>query len=90
MNSSLALSAIDPEQKTEYKKMVNSWYEQVSSSQDEKIRYADLYALAMEAINDSDYEKAAERMEQLPDAEFDKKLLQINLYMSEGENDAAA
>ena len=44
----------------------------------------------MEAINDSDYEKAAERMEQLPDAEFDKKLLQINLYMSEGENDAAA
>lgn len=56
----------------------------------EKIRYAALYALAMEAINDSDYEKAAERMEQLPDTEFDKKLLQINLYMSEGENDAAA
>lgn len=90
LNSSLALSAIDPEQKKEYKKMVNSWYEQVSGSQDEKIRYAALYALAMELINDSDYEKAAERMEQLPDAEFDKKLLQINLYMSEGENDAAA
>lgn len=36
LNSSLALSAIDPEQKTEYKKMVNSWYEQVSGSQDEK------------------------------------------------------
>lgn len=90
LNSALTLSIIEDRRKAEYEKKIIDWLEQAVNSQDEKVKTGAVYTLATKYIQEQNYDKAGALLDQVPDANIDKTLLQVNILMHQEDEDGAA
>lgn len=78
------LSDMTTEQKQEYEQLWISWYEKLLHSEDEKICTQARFMVASHYLNEGDYEKAQELVNEISEATpFYKRMLQTNLYMKQ-------
>ena len=90
LDSALTLSAPDEEIKKKYESKIMVWLEQSANSQDQKIKISAVYMLAAKYIRLQDYEKARLLLEEIPDINIDKAMLQVSILMRQEDEDAAA
>lgn len=75
----------------EYKETIHQWYIRCSRCDDQNIRNLALHMLASKCINNREFEKAQEYINQIPDQEdTNKDMLKINILLGKGENEEAA
>lgn len=91
----LVMSGLPDEEKSQYDSLLLSWYKQLAESPDSKIRNSANYMLVSRSIHDGDYETAQKILDRMPDKEdlmsnmADKRIMQINLYLSLGKVEEA-
>jgi len=90
LDNALTLSTIDDIQKNKYEQKIMIWLERSSNSSDEKVKFSAIYMLANKYIKMKDFDKASLLLDKLPDLNIDKTLLQVNILMSQENNNAAA
>lgn len=90
LSASLTLSAVPPEGREKYNARIRDWFTRASESDDANYRTAACYQLAMLEITEGNYDRAEELVARLPDASFDKDMLQIRLLAHRGDHDGAA
>lgn len=74
-----------------YEKTIYEWYVRSTESDDINVRNMALHMLAAKAINNKDFEKAQEYLDQLPEQEMpDKNLLRANMLLGKKKSDEAA
>lgn len=90
LSASLALSAVPPEGREKYNARIRDWFTRASESDDANYHTAACYQLAVLEITEGNYDRAEELVTRLPDASFDKDMLQIRLLAHRGDHDGAA
>lgn len=90
LSASLTLSTVPPEGREKYSARIRDWFTRASESDDANYRTAACYQLAMLEITEGNYDRAEELVARLPDATFDKDMLQIRLLAHRGDHDGAA
>lgn len=87
----LAMSGLAREEKQPYDAVLAEWYCRLAGSSDSKIRNSANYMRAASCIRDGDYAKAQEILDLMPEKEellnsvADKQMLQVNIYLCQGE-----
>lgn len=90
LSAALTLSTLTPDDKRVYTALVKDWFARASESDDANYHTAACYQLAMLEITEGNYDRAEELVARLPDATFDKDMLQIRLLAHRGDHDGAA
>lgn len=87
----LAASGLSADQIQQYDDKLVKWYEQLTRSNDSKISNSANFMLASRCIRSSDYDKAQEILNRMPEKEdvissmADKRLLQTAVYLRQGK-----
>ena len=90
LNSFLALSDLEEENKREYSAAIRSWFEEAADSSDEKIKTSSIFMLAVQYVQMKEYEKAGALLDQLPDTALDATVMKANVLAHQKGPDAAA
>lgn len=90
MDACLTLSTMDKTQKEGYEKQILLWLERATNSQEETVKNAAFYMLALKYIKSLDYDKANNLIEQIPERYTDKTPLQAEILMHQEKTDEAA
>ncbi|MCI8483062.1 MAG: helix-turn-helix transcriptional regulator [Lachnospiraceae bacterium] len=91
----LILSGLSEEEMDPYNTLLAKWYCKLAESSDSKIRNSADYMRVSRFIQKGDYDKAQEILDLMPDKEdfissiADKRMLQINIYLGQGETEKA-
>lgn len=91
----LAMSELPEDEAGQYNAILVKWYYHLAESSDSKISNSANFMLASRFIRNGDYEKAQEILDCMPDKEeiaggmVDKRMLQVNLYLSQGKTEEA-
>lgn len=91
----VTMSGLCEEEARPYNETLAGWYRRLSASSDCKIKNSADFMRASRLIRDGDYEKAQEILDQMPDREdltgsmADRRILQINLWLCQGETEKA-
>ncbi len=91
----LCMSGLPDEEILPYNAVLVKWYRQLAESHDSKISNSANFMRASRSIRNGDYEKAQEILNLMPDKEdlmnsmADKRMLQVNLYLRQGETERA-
>ena len=91
----LAMSGLPDKEKQHYDTILVKWYRHLTESNDSKISYNANYMMVSRFIRNGDYDKAQEILDLMPDKEdaassmADKQILQINIYLRQGETEKA-
>ena len=87
----LIMTEISSEEKEFYDEQINSLYERIAESGDPKYSDNAKYMIVSRLINNEEYTKAQELLDQLPKYNaLDKRNLQGSLYLKEGKIEEAA
>ena len=91
MDGGLLIAGVHPKDREKYEAVIDEWYEKAAKSQEEEIRSQALFMLAGRYLRRKNYEKAQEMIDLLPErVHVDKRTMQINLFMEQGQAEAAA
>lgn len=91
----LAMSGLPEEEARQYDGMLGEWYRQLAGSGDGRISNSANYMMVSRLTRNNEYDKAQEVLDAMPDKEemfsgvADKRILQINLYLCQGETEKA-
>jgi len=88
----LTTAELDDKQNKAYKKKIEAWYERLTQSDDTIIRNSACFMLAGRYINEGEYDKAHEYLEQMPNRNDtpDKRMLQASIYLNQNQAKEAA
>lgn len=83
----LTTARLDEETTKAYMGKIETWYERLASSDETFIRNSACFMLASRAINDGQYDKAQEYLDQMPNRNDtpDKRMLQASIYLNQGQ-----
>ncbi|MDE7429821.1 MAG: helix-turn-helix domain-containing protein, partial [Lachnospiraceae bacterium] len=96
LDSLLLLTDFSADERCSYEETLNSWYQRLSASNDEKIRNSADYMMVSRLIRSGRYDEAQAILNRMPDKAdimqsiADKSLLQILLYEEQGQPEKAA
>lgn len=90
MDNCLTLNPADLNDKEEYEQQIILWYQQAASGQDTVIKNSAAYMLAKKYIKNSLYDQAQQLLETIPENNFDKSVLLVDLLLHQGQCDEAA
>lgn len=90
LSAALTLSTLPQGKRKTYSTLIKDWFTRASESDDANYHTAACYQLAMLEITEGNYDRAEELVARLPDATFDKDMLQIRLLAHRGDHDGAA
>lgn len=91
----LVMSCLPDDEKNQYDVMIVKWYYRLANSNDSKISNSANFMLVSRFIRNGDYDKAQEILDFMPEKEdvtssmADKRMLQVNLYLSQGKTEKA-
>lgn len=91
----LLMSGLSDDEKLPYDVILVKWYHRLAESSDSKIRNSANYMMVGRFIRSSAYDKAQEILDLMPDKDditssiADKRMLQVNLYLCQGETEKA-
>lgn len=91
----LVMSGLSDEERCPYDNILVKWYRHLAGSDDGKISNSANYMMVSRFIRNGDYDKAQEILDFMPDKEdisggmADKQILQINIYLRQGETEKA-
>lgn len=72
-----------------YKKQILAWFEVVAFSNDKELANMAVVSLSQHYMNENNYEDAQKLLDQIPQAGYDKRIMQANLYSRQYEYDKA-
>lgn len=91
----LSMSGLPADEARPYDDMLVKWYRSLSESNDSKIRNSASYMVVSRLIRNGDYGKAQDMLDRMPDKEdlassmADKQMLQVTIYMRQGQTEKA-
>lgn len=92
----LSMSGLPEDETRRYDDTLVNWYRRLAESPDRKISNSANYMIVSRLIQSGDYDRAQEVLNLMPDKEdvmsdmADKQMLQINIYLCQGETEKAA
>lgn len=88
----LMTAGLEEEQTKLYMEKIDTWYERLTQSDETVIRNNAYFMLASRAVNDGQYDKAQEYLEQMPNRNDtqDKRMLQASIYLKQNKSEEAA
>ena len=88
----LATAGLAEDEARAYLDQIDAWYDRLTHSEEAVIRNSASYMLASRAISDSQFEKAQEYLDQMPNRNDtpDKRMLQATIYLNQSRAEEAA
>lgn len=95
LDALLSMSGLPEDELHQYDAVLVKWYRHLAESNDSKISNSANYMMVSRCIRKGDYDKAQEILDIMPDREdvissmADKRMLQANIYLCQGETEKA-